>query len=69
MSLEMNLIMGDKSGEGNCSGDAAVRPELQKNMEVQFVLSLAIGVSAFLLFCVCLPLTRLTMLFRSISDT
>ncbi|KAJ4131439.1 hypothetical protein NW768_005625 [Fusarium equiseti] len=55
MSLEMNLIMEDKPGEGNCSGDAAVRPELQKNVEVQFVLSLAIGVSAFLLFCFLRP--------------
>lgn len=65
MSLEMKLIMGDKSDEKNCSGNAAVRPELGKNIEVQFVLSLAIGVSAFLLFCVCLPLTRLTICFQS----
>lgn len=64
MSLEMNLIMGDESGEGKCSGDAAVKPDLGKNMVVQFVLSLTIGVSAFLLFCVCLPLTRLTMRFQ-----
>ncbi|KAH7198223.1 uncharacterized protein B0J16DRAFT_352885 [Fusarium flagelliforme] len=55
MSLEMNLIMGDKSDEGKCTGDAAVKPDLQKNMEVQLVLSLAIGVSAFLLFCYLRP--------------
>ena len=65
MSLEMNLIMGDESDKGNCSGNAAVKPDLGKNAEVQFVLSLAIGVSAFLLFCVCLPPTRLTMPFQS----
>jgi hypothetical protein len=53
MSLEMIMMDGGEEHKGKCSGDAAVKPDLGKNLEVQLVLSLAIGISAFFLFCVC----------------
>lgn len=54
MSLEAIMMEVDEQGKRNCSGDAAVKPDTGKKLEVQLVLSLAIGISAFFLFCVCL---------------
>jgi hypothetical protein len=65
MSLEMILMEGEEKRKGKCSGDDAVKPDLEKSLEVQFVLSLAIGVSAFFLFCVCPPHTRMRIHLRS----
>ncbi|KAG8667125.1 hypothetical protein FPOAC2_12278 [Fusarium poae] len=55
MSLEMIMMDGGEEHKGKCSGDAAVKPDLGKNLEVQLVLSLAIGISAFFLFCFLRP--------------
>ncbi|RGP74265.1 hypothetical protein FLONG3_6177 [Fusarium longipes] len=56
MSLEMFMMeVEGKSKEKCTSGDSAVNPNVGKNLEVQFVLSLAIGVSAFFLFCFLRP--------------
>ncbi|EKJ75528.1 hypothetical protein FPSE_04303 [Fusarium pseudograminearum CS3096] len=55
MSLEMIMMEVDEQGKRNCSGDAAVKPDTGKKLEVQLVLSLAIGISAFFLFCFLRP--------------
>lgn len=55
MSLEMTLMEGAEAK--NCTdGAGAVTPDPGKSLGVQLVLSFAIGISAFLLFCVCCPL-------------
>ncbi|KAF5247552.1 hypothetical protein FAUST_789 [Fusarium austroamericanum] len=55
MSLEAIMMEVDEQGKRNCSGDAAVKPDTGKKLEVQLVLSLAIGISAFFLFCFLRP--------------
>ncbi|GKU06893.1 hyp1 protein [Fusarium langsethiae] len=55
MSLEMIMMEVDEKGKRKCSGDAAIKPDSGKSLEVQLVLSLAIGISAFFLFCFLRP--------------
>ena len=56
----MNVLGEPSDGEKKCPRDEFVQPG-DKDIQVQLVISLALGISAFLAFCVCASSPRFSM--------